>query len=106
MKNGEISDAQITASSQFDENHAPIQGRLDFREIPGKAGSWSARSNGNNQWLQIDLRITYINVTRVATQGRSDIAQWVTRYRLQYGNDGVSFQYYRAQGQIAYKVKY
>ena len=106
MKSGVISDGQITASSQFDANHAPFQGRLGFRKIPWKAGSWSAARNDFNQWLQVDLGIQYFKVRRVATQGRNDAAQWVTKYKLQYGNDVVSIQYYREQGQVVNKVKY
>jgi hypothetical protein len=44
-------------------------------------------------------------VTRVATQGRNGgYTQWVKRYKLQYSNDGVKFQYYREQRQTADKV--
>jgi len=37
----------------------------------------------------------------VATQGGSNYYgddQWVTKYKLQYSDDGVSFQYYKEQG--------
>ena len=101
MENGAISDGQISASSQFDANHAAKQGRLHC-----KAGSWSAGNTNLHQWLQVDLGSQYIKVTRVATQGRHDYPQWVTKYKLQYSNDGVNFHYYREQGQTAAKVKY
>ncbi|XP_078357060.1 uncharacterized protein LOC144641914 [Oculina patagonica] len=104
MKNGAIFDAQITASSQFDANHAAIQGRLDFREIPKRVGSWSAARNDLQQWLQIYLGSQNTKVTRVATQGRNDAEQWVTKYKLQYSNNGVNFQYYRDQGQTTDKI--
>ena len=106
MENGTISDGQISASSQLDSSHAVFQGRLHFKATAGKAGSWSARSNDVNQWFQIDLGSRQTKVTRVATQGRNDSAQWVTKYKLQYSSDGVNFQYYRDQGQTADKVKY
>ena len=102
MEDGSISDSQISASSQLDSSHAAIHGRLHF----GKAGSWSASSNDVNQWLQIDLGSRHTEVTRVATQGRNDYPQWVAKYKLQYSDDGVNFQYYRDQGKTAYKVKY
>ena len=107
MENGAISDAQVTASSQYDASHAVIQGRLNFKAIPRKAGSWSARRSDLHQWLQIDLGSQYSKVTRVATQGRNCYHryQWVTKYKLQYSNDGVNFQYYREQRQTADKVK-
>ncbi|KAL9968116.1 hypothetical protein ACROYT_G026448 [Oculina patagonica] len=98
MENREISNGQITASSQWDANHAAIQGRLHFEAGGGKQGAWSARTNDVNQWLQVDLGSRYTRVTRVATQGRNAVNQWVTKYKLQYSNDGVNFQYYREQG--------
>lgn len=107
METGAISDEQITASSEWDANHAAKQGRLFFQEDAGKAGCWSALSNDVYQWLQIDL-VQNMIVTRVATQGRnisSYYLQCVTKYKLEYGKDGVEFQYYKEQGQSVDKVK-
>ena len=105
MENREISDKQISASSEWDSNHAPIQGRLQFTKTGAKQGAWCALYNNANQWLQIDLRVQH-RVTRVATQGRNGAhSQWVTEYKLQYSNDGVMFQYYREEGQATDKVK-
>ena len=106
MESSAISDGQVSASSQWDVNHAPRQGRLYFQAVPGKAGSWSARANDVNQWFQIDLRNQNTKVTRVATQGRNAYGQWVTKYKLQYSNDGQNFHYYREHGQSAIKVIY
>ena len=36
MESGAISDAQISASSEWDPNHAAIQGRLNFKAGGGK----------------------------------------------------------------------
>ena len=103
MANGAIIDGQVTASSQTNANHAAKQGRLHFKVI-WKAGAWSAGSNDDNQWLQIDL-IGQYKVTRVATQGRNRYDQWVTEYKLQYGDDGNNFEHYREPGQITNKVE-
>jgi len=105
MENGKISDDQITASSQWDQRHAAIQGRLNFKADGSKSGAWSARYNNMNQWLQIDLIDQNTRVTRVATQGRNNVDQWVTRYKLEYSNDGRHFQYHREQGQTYDKVR-
>ena len=70
----------------------------------GKAGSWSSRPNDANQWLQIDLGITNAKVTGLASQGRADADQWVTKYKLQYSHDGVHFYFYREPGQGVAKV--
>ena len=105
MENGAISDRQITASSEWDRNHAAIQGRLHLRAGMGKKGSWSALTKDINQWLQVDLGIQHSKVTRVATQGRNDKEQWVTKYKLQYGKDTANMQNYTEQGRNTGKVK-
>ena len=106
MEKGAISDGQISASSQLDTNHAAIQGRLNFQATLSKAGSWSAGKNDVNQWLQVDLVNQHTKVTRVATQGRNDDNEWVTKYKVQYSYDGFDFQYYREQGQSVIKASY
>ena len=103
MESGVILDAQITASSEFDGNHAATQGRLNFLAVPGKAGSWSARTNDVNQWIQVKLP-GYTKITQFATQGRNAFNQWVTKYKLEYSEDGVTFHYYHEPGQSAAKV--
>ena len=106
MENYVIPDGKISASSQWDSNHAAIQGRLHFTASGSKQGGWSSRANDVNQWFQVDLGDMYTRVTGLATQGRNNADQWVTKYKLQYSNDGVNFQYYREGGQSAHKVKY
>lgn len=106
MGSGAISDKQITSSSQLNDAHAAMQGRLGSKATKSKGGSWSAASNNYSQWLEIDLRSQNINVTRVATQGRPDASQWVTKYKLQYSKDGVNFQYYKEQTKTAHKVTF
>ena len=71
MQNGAISNGQISASTEWDANHAAIQARLYFKAVPGKAGSWSAKHNNLDQWLQIDLGSKHTKVTGLATQRRN-----------------------------------
>ena len=104
MENGWISDAQISASSEWDNNHGADRARLNGRRIDLKRGAWSSRYNILGQWLQVDLE-KYTTVTGLATQGRSDEDQWVTKYRLQYSNDGVNFHWYREQTVGSVKVR-
>ena len=116
MESGAISDSQLSASSEhvIDVDHAASQGRLNFQETSVKAGAWVAAPYDVNQWLQVDLGNQHTKVSRVATQGRDYSSQWpwgrhsqwVTKYKLQYSDDGVNFQYYREQGQSIDKVKY
>ncbi|XP_078351549.1 uncharacterized protein LOC144636260 [Oculina patagonica] len=100
MESGEISDEQISASSQYDDfNHAATKGRLRLKAGADSTGSWVVANGELNvdQWLQIDLISKYPKVTGVATQGRDGNNQWVTKYKLQYSNNGVNFFYYREQ---------
>ena len=103
MESGAISDAQISASTEYDQSLVASCGRLQL-QYGGCHGSWAAAVLDANQWLQVDFVSQYTTVTGVATQGRNVGSQWVTMYRLQYGNDGVNFQYYKEKGQTAIKV--
>ena len=105
MDSGAITDAQISASSQWDNNHGASRARLHMQlnHKTRQRGAWSSRTNDLNQWLQINLG-GYTTLTRVATQGRSDHDQWVTKYRLQYSDDGVIFQFYKEPHQTSPKV--
>ena len=114
MESGEISDAQITTSSEYeskDDDSAhdamAIHGRLHFQENGSVVGAWVANASDDNQWLQVDLGAHYAKVTGVATQGRnsSTFQQWVTKYKLQYGDKGETFQFYREHGRSTDKVK-
>ena len=101
---GTIAEAQISASSQLDDNHSAVQARLHFKADGSKAGGWSPLRNDTSQWIQVDLG-SYTKVTRVATQGRNGNDQWVTKYRLQYSDDGVSFHIYRMAREKTAKVR-
>ncbi|XP_068721416.1 lactadherin-like isoform X2 [Montipora capricornis] len=113
MASGAIANEQINASSLYDVNHSAHQGRLFFKETKIKSGSWSVKRHDLNQssWLQIDLNNKYTKVLGVSTQGRDSnpqwpggvTFQWVTRYNLQYSDDGVIFQHYKEEGQAAEK---
>ena len=116
MESGKILDKQITASSEWRANHAAHQGRLNFQEVvergvARRSGSWSARKNDKNQWLQVDLLRVESVVTSVATQGRNrnplwgEHDQWVQSYKLQYSNSGVDFEYYKDARQNSAKVR-
>ena len=94
MENEGITDVQINSSSQLDDTHSASEARLNYKADGSERGSWSALTNDFNQWLQVDLG-TFNRVTRVATQGRNGRDQWVTRYRLQYSDDGVTFLFYK-----------
>ena len=101
MENGDITDKQITASSEWRETDDYLyayQGRLHLKTAGNMKGAWTAGQEDVNQWLQVDLRSYNARVTGVATQGRQDVKQWVTKYKLQFSfvNETASFQTYKA----------
>ena len=101
MENFKITPAQITASSQYSGSHAPDYGRLHYK---GNSGAWSVQVRNLHQWIQIEFGIE-TTVTYVATQGRHNIGQWVTQYKLHYSNDGNYFQVFKQQGENADMVR-
>lgn len=91
MENGAIPDSWINASSTYSFAYNFHLARLR------KNVGWAALVNDVNQWLQVDMQQT-TRITSVATQGRSDYSQWVTKYKLDYGEDGHTFMFYRQKG--------
>ena len=87
----------MSASSIKDNNHAANLTRLNLVAASGKRGSWAAKTNNVNQWLQIDLG-TPTTVTKVATQGRQDTSQWITSYSLSYSLAGSFWVQYTVRG--------
>ena len=105
MENYEIFDDQIRASSQHAHNTPPKVARLNRKDGTDKLqGAWVPSTHDVNQWLQIDLMSNHISVSRVATQGRDGNECWVTKFKLDYSNDGVNFRYHKEQGQATDKV--
>ena len=94
-----IPDADMTASSQTNSQHAPLGGRLNFQAqinsqgVTTQIGGWAALTNDQNQYLQIKFGQIF-QITGVATQGRADAAQWVKSYKLEYSTDGSSWTLY------------
>ena len=105
MESGAIKDAQISASTQWNNNYGTSRARLNLKLTGVKTGAWSSRVLDLKQWLQVDLG-RYTFVTGIATQGRNVNWQhdWVTKYRLQYSTDGVNFHFYKEKGDNSVKV--
>ena len=94
MKSGRIKNIGISASSEWDKYHAAHLARLFARRMGRYMGVWAARYNNYYQWLQIDLfRVS--KVIKIATQGRSGVSQWVTKYYLLSSIDGIHYSYYK-----------
>lgn len=102
MESGAITDLQLSASSEYNSGHSVLSGRLN---VEYQAGAWCAGTHDDNQWLQVDL-LSRHRITGVATQGRTGkYGQWVTKYKLQYSDNGMNFQYYMEHGKTTHKVR-
>ena len=97
IEDGRIPDSALTASTVYSSSCAATLARLNLAAASGKAGSWCAKKNDVNQWLQIDLG-TPTTVTKVATQGRQDSGQWITSYSLSYSLAGSFWVQYTVRG--------
>ena len=99
MESQVISDTQITASTQWDNDNSAKFARLNL-------GGWVAGAVDPRQWLQVDLG-TYSSVTSVATQGVNLYRWpkcWTASYNLQYSDDGITFHFYKGPGETLPKV--
>lgn len=95
MENGVIKNTQITASSvktSWFNTWEPSLARLNQK---GKINAWRAKSNNNQQWLQIDL-LSIKKITAVATQGVKSISSenFVKTYVILYSNEGSEWKSY------------
>lgn len=94
MENGHVPDAAFSAYSSANSKHGPARSRLNIQSNSKGYGSWVASANNGKQWLQIDFG-ELVLVTKVATQGRQDANQWVTKYTLSYSVDGIHWAKYK-----------
>ena len=90
MESGLISDAQVSASSEYSDLYAATKGRLNNSPKP-----WVPASSDADQWLKIDvlgMGRKYVRVTGIATQGRYHltVSHWVTKYKVKYSDDDVN----------------
>lgn len=103
MESGVILDQQISASSSYGYAYSARNGRLNFTPVRGRTGGWLSQYLDTAQWFQVDLLKT-TRVTGIATQGRSRFNHCITKYKLQYGDDGKTFRFYTSYGENLDKV--
>merc|ERR1712096_27824 len=98
LKSHYIKDSQISSSGYYAnlESHGPQHGRLDSNS---GVGGWAAAEADKNayQWIQVDLYKPR-EIFGVMIQGRSQIQQWVTKFKIQYGDSENSLQYVEVGG--------
>ncbi|XP_077966304.1 inactive carboxypeptidase-like protein X2 [Styela clava] len=96
MKSRDIPDHVITASSDFNYQHAAHHGRMDENAVFHTAsngfsvGAWCSGQNKNGEWIQIDFQRPRF-IGGIVTQGRPikygwDFNQWVKTYKVACGN--------------------
>ena len=96
MEDRNISDLQITASSEGSNTPSASNARLYYKGVPG---AWTKADSDTNPWLQVDFK-GKVSLLKVATQGRFDQDQWVESYFLSSGYNGVHFELYKQFGEI------
>lgn len=63
----------------------------------GVGGSaWTAGSSDFGQYLIVDLG-QVMNITLIATQGRSSQNEYIKEYRISYGTNGLDYQDYKEE---------
>uniref|UniRef100_A0A6I8P7S7 Coagulation factor V n=1 Tax=Ornithorhynchus anatinus TaxID=9258 RepID=A0A6I8P7S7_ORNAN len=96
MESKKIAKAQITASSfktsWWGTAWEPSCARLNEQ---GRVNAWQAKSNNNNQWLQVDLLQTK-KITSIATQGAKSLNRdmYVETYTVLYSDQGSQWKPY------------
>ena len=87
----------LRASSSYNYNHGPDRARINQPSGHGRVGAWVAKYRNVHQWLQVEL-VRPAKVTGVATQGRHDAYQWVSKYTVSYSLNGRVFKVYQEYG--------
>ncbi|XP_071126788.1 uncharacterized protein [Mytilus edulis] len=90
-----VNDDQLSASTTQDNFVGPAQSRLNQLAIGNAGGAWSPTYNDQRQWIQVDLQ-AMIQITAIATQGRTGHDEYVTQYKIASSPDGHSFIMYSA----------
>ena len=79
---------------QYSVAHGATNVRLNHRPGNGKTGAWSTLFLEQGQWIQVDLG-GIRKVTKIGTQGRAELYEWVTEYKVSYSYDGGYFEFYQ-----------
>jgi carbonic anhydrase len=90
LSSGRVPAEAITASSTFrDDNCSPNRARLN---VGSGTSAWCADTKADvaKEYLEVDLGSPTV-VGGVATQGRLNVAQWVTSYRVAVSTDGYAW---------------
>ncbi|KAK3699372.1 hypothetical protein QZH41_006551 [Actinostola sp. cb2023] len=87
MQNGWIEDSDVTATSFFSLDFDPGRARLN------STSAWCPVRQDVSELLQIHLTRD-ANVSAIAVQGNPNRDQWITKYKLDYSLDGITWKSY------------
>ena len=109
LESGLVTNQQMSASSSLDKDHGPENARLNLAAIRGKTGAWAAKTNDQNQFLQVDFWRN-VKITKLQTQGYHDREWWVQKYTLFYsadqGSSSLPFRTYEEKGADKVRLHY
>uniref|UniRef100_A0A4W5P432 Contactin associated protein-like 5b n=1 Tax=Hucho hucho TaxID=62062 RepID=A0A4W5P432_9TELE len=86
-----LPESSFKSSSTSSKSQLPHSAKLNRRE---GEGGWAPERSDRQPWLQLDLR-EKMEVTAIATQGRSGSSDWVTSFMLQFSDSGLAWKQYR-----------
>ena len=82
---GNISDSQLSSSSNLENDTDATYGRLNQPD-----SAWIAGINDENQWIQVGL-LQQTTITGVLIQGNPTFDRWVSRFQIQYSLNNVNW---------------
>uniref|UniRef100_A0A803TGS6 Coagulation factor V n=1 Tax=Anolis carolinensis TaxID=28377 RepID=A0A803TGS6_ANOCA len=105
MENGAIEVSQITASSYKKTWWSSWEPSLARLNLKGRTNAWQAKSNNNQQWLQIDL-LQSKKITGIITQGAKSMTteMYVKTFSILYRDDDSTWKSYMDGSVSAAKV--
>jgi len=86
----DLPDESLSATGSISEHYSPKLARIDVTEKRRDVWAWIGRA-GKFDALTVDMITSHI-VTGVATQGRADGGQWVTRYLVETSESGIEWE--------------
>ncbi|XP_060626735.2 coagulation factor V [Anolis sagrei] len=105
MESGAIEASQITASSYRKTWWSSWEPNLARLNLKGRTNAWQAKSNNNQQWLQIDL-LRLKKITGIITQGAKSMTteMYVKTFSILYRDDDSIWKSYVDGSTSAVKV--
>jgi hypothetical protein len=103
IQSGRIPKSAFSASSIYNKYSAAWLARLRNKPRGRYAGCWVPRHKNARQWIQVDLK-KFTRIVKVASQGRPNANQYVTRFVVSYSQDRMRWLKYYKNGRV--QVRY